>query len=225
MELSPLQLEILEAVKSSGLGKTFYWTGGTLLAHCYLHHRRSFDLDFFTETKFTREKIEPFVTDLKKRLSLPSIPEKRIFDRWEFLIDNGKEQTRCEFVYYNGEKKRLAALGQYRGLRIDSLEDMAANKTMAYADRNEPKDLLDLYELLVQKKFTVAQLLELVEKKFGVNWSEFMFWSESTKGLKQLETLGPYLLETSSQKQEEFLQKVRYFFMDRGRDFLSRSLA
>src|SRR3989344_3639532 len=110
MELSPLQLEILEAVKSSGLGKTFYWTGGTLLAHCYLHHRRSFDLDFFTETKFTREKIEPFVTDLKKRLSLPSIPEKRIFDRWEFLIDNGKEQTRCEFVYYNGEKKRLAAL-------------------------------------------------------------------------------------------------------------------
>jgi len=34
---------------------------------------------------------------------------------------------------------------------VDSLEDIAANKIMALFDRNDPKDLVDLYFFLTKK--------------------------------------------------------------------------
>lgn len=48
MHLTPLQkktLKIFSKVNSDG---DFYFTGGTALAVCYLHHRESDDLDLFT---------------------------------------------------------------------------------------------------------------------------------------------------------------------------------
>lgn len=123
-------------------------------------------------------------------------------------------------MYYNHEKKRLAPCLAYRGLRIDSLPDLAANKVMAYLDRNQPKDLLDVYTLLSAKKFTLTELLELVERKFDERIGEFLFWSESGKSLKRLGDVRPYLLEANPRKQDDFLKNVKYFFLDGGRDFL-----
>jgi len=40
----------------------------------------------------------------------------------------------------------------------------------------------------------------------------------------QIESLGPYLLETNPIKQDAFLKDVKYFFLDRGKDFLTRQL-
>lgn len=224
MDLLPEHTLILEILRTSSLKTKFYWTGGTLLAHYYLHHRRSFDLDFFSETPFTRENLNPFVQSIRTRFPGIHITERKIFDRWEFLFEAEKKPVRIEFVYYNGEKKRLAPLSWYRGIRIDSLPDLAANKTMAYIDRNEVKDLFDIYALLSQKKFTVSQLLALLEKKFGVTLSEFTFWSESAKGFKNLDALKPYLLERDNGKRKELLTRVKFFFLDHGKEFLQKHL-
>lgn len=224
MDITPLQQIIFEILKSSGLAKQFYWTGGTLLSHYYLHHRKSFDLDFFTEQPFSHDALLPFIAQLKTRLTLTEIPEKHVYDRWEFLIDTATEQSRCEFVYYNHEKIRLAPLVPYQGLFIDSLEDLAANKTMAYIDRNEVKDLYDVYTMVSTKKFTVTELLAHVKKKFGASFSEFTFWSESAKALKNLDSLRVYFLDTDKAKQDEMIRDVKYFFLDRGKDFLEKNL-
>ena len=101
---------------------------------------------------------------------------------------------------------------------------MAANKVMAYLDRNQPKDLLDVYTLLAEKKFTLTELLQLVERKFGQRIPEFLFWSESGKSFKRLEDVRPYLLESDLKKQDEFLKDVKNFFLDQGKDFLSALL-
>lgn len=224
MDLTADQKQILEALKASGLSKKFYWTGGTLLSHYYLYHRQSFDLDFFSDTAFSRDELIPFTDELKRRFVLENIPEKKVFDRWEFFITHGDSTSRCEFVHYNGEKKRIAPLVDYHGILIDSLPDMAANKTMAYIDRNEVKDLFDIYTLLHQKKFTAFELLALVNQKFGATFSEFMFWGESAKSLKNLEGLRLYLIETDASKQDEILKEVNYFFLDQGKDFLTKHL-
>lgn len=224
MDITHAQEQLLEVICVSGLHTRFYWTGGTLLSHYYLHHRRSFDLDFFTETPFGHETLEPFIANVRELFAIPKIPEKKIFDRWEFLIDAKTEHIRCEFVYYNGDKKRLAPCGSYRGLMIDSLPDLAANKTMACIDRIEIKDLFDIYVLLTQKKFTLKELLALLGEKFGVEISEFTFWSESTKHLKNLSMLRPYLLESNAAKQEALLRDIKYFFLDHGAEYLRKSL-
>lgn len=222
MNLTHGQQKIITILKDTDLRSVFYWTGGTLLSYHYLHHRKSFDLDFFTEKPFIHEVLEPFIAELKKSFGADRVTEKKIFDRWEYLIETSEEKIRCEFVYYNGNKKRQAPLSSLNGLLIDSFPDIAANKTMAYIDRNEVKDLFDIYTILEQQKFTVKDLLTLVEKKFGSRFSEFTFWSESAKGLKNLASLRPYLLEEHSEKQGEILKAIDHFFFAKGKDLLTR---
>lgn len=223
MKLTFVQVKILETLKKSDLAQKFYWTGGTLLSYHYLHHRLSFDLDFFTKKPFTYDELVPFLKAVKHTLGTVQLEETKIYDRWEFVVPNTKLASRFEFVYYNGDKKRLAPLVDYKGVLIDSLPDLAANKVMAYFDRNQPKDLFDVYTLLSQKKFSVRELLDLVEEKFGARLDEFLFWTESTKSFKQLPRLLPYLPQKEKNK-KDILEKVRNFFLEGGRAFLSRQL-
>jgi len=51
-ELNALQRQVLDLFARSALREKFYWTGGTLLSAVYLHHRRSEDLDFFSDSPF-----------------------------------------------------------------------------------------------------------------------------------------------------------------------------
>ena len=224
MKLSKYQKLLLETLAEYEIAKQFYWTGGTLLAYYYLRHRKSFDLDFFSDTKFTREDLNPFIHDLINVLGEPKFEERKVYDRWEFILPESFESLRFEFVYYNHEKVRLAPLSKYQGILIDSLADLAANKVMAYLDRNEPKDLLDIYFLLKKRKFTAPKLLKMLSSKFGVNITEFTFWTESTKQLKNLQTLRPYLLEEDRVKQDKLFEDIKYFFLDHGREYLAKRL-
>ncbi len=221
---SPSQQTILEILKKSDLAKKFYLTGGTLLSYHYLHHRRSFDLDFFTETPFTYEELIPLLESVKKNLGVDQLEETKTYDRWEFIVRKQNTITRFEFVYYNHDKKRLSPLVTYQGLLIDSLPDLAANKVMAYIDRNQPKDMFDVYTLLKRRKFTVKKLLLLVEKKFGAQFSELLFWSEATKGFKLFNSLKPYLIETDPDKQTAKLQEIERFFLDGGSHYLNQQI-
>lgn len=225
MKLTTDQERILTTLAKEKIAQRFYWTGGTLLSHYYLHHRKSFDLDFFTDTAFRRDDLTPFLSSLKTTLNTHVLEEKKIYDRWEFVFPDRNPPVRFEFVHYNHEKIRLAPLDSYRGILIDSLPDLAANKVMAYLDRNQPKDLFDIYALLTKRKFTVDELIRLLEKKFGVRISEFTFWTESAKSLKQLETLRPYVLEADRKKQNAVLTDIRSFFLDGGASYLRQTLA
>lgn len=219
IKLSASQLKILDIFRKSELHKKFYWTGGTLLSYCYLQHRKSLDLDFFTDNKFSYRELIPFLDQIKIKFKGKSINENKIYDRWDFVISNG-ETIRFEFVYYNGQKKRLKPLNILMGIKVDSLEDIAANKVIAYFDRNEPKDLFDIYFLL-KNKFSLNVLLKLAEKKFGFSCSHLTFWSESTKSLKKLSTLKPLLFEKKTGDQGKLLEDIEDFFLSRGSDYLS----
>lgn len=223
MEFTKTQHLLLETFRTSALSNKFYLTGGTALAYFYLKHRLSLDLDFFSEEPFSYELLIPFIANLKQQLSLAKFEPVKIYDRWEFVIRT-PELTRFEFVFYNHEKKRLAPLIQKQGVLIDSLEDIAANKVMAYLDRNEPKDIYDLYTLLVQKKFTVKKLLQLAEAKFGVTISELQFWSESTKSFPLLHSLVPFLPSVKPGGLDEHIDQVKDFFLTQGKNYLDTTI-
>lgn len=222
-DLSINQTVILDILKNSDLSTKFYWTGETLLSHFYLQHRKSLDLDFFTDLQFSYEELIPFLNEVKKRIQLSKIEENKIYDRWEFIVKN-HEILRFEFVYYNGEKKRLKPLRKYLGINIDSPEDIAANKVMAYFDRNEPKDLFDLYFIL-NKMFSLNQLINLVKKKFGFTFNEFMFWSESTKSLKLLTSLKPLIPDNNKGKSSELIKIIEAYFIKKGNNYLTINLS
>lgn len=222
LKLTKTQLKIIDVLKRSDISKKFYWSGGTLLAHYYLEHRYSLDMDFFSETEFSYNELIPFLNLLKKDLpDIKNIEEFKIFDRWEFILKN-KEISRLDFVYYNGQRKRLKPLKKYLGILIDSLEDIAANKVVAYFDRNEPKDLFDIYFIL--KKFEVKKLLDFVRKKFQMEFSEFMFWSESAKSLNKLDKLRPLIVYKDRARKDKLINEINDFFVERGKEYLENRL-
>ncbi len=222
MNLTEKQRLAIESLAKSSLADTYYWTGGTLLAVRYLQHRYSEDLDFFSETPFTFDEINAWVQQYKDESRFSTVRSQKIFDRWEFLFENG-EQLRIEFGHYNHEKKTLHPRERFLGVLVDSLEDAAANKTMDYNDRNEPKDVFDLYFLLTKGKFTQQKLLALVEQKFGVRIPESLFWSQSFKA-KALSQIQPFLLEESQEEKRVVIERVQTYFQEESRKFLSRKL-
>lgn len=217
--LTKNQQAVISLLSQSPLKDKFYWTGGTLLAYHYLKHRRSLDVDFFSEVVFSFDEINPFVQQVRKRLGFKKTSYQKVFDRFEFLFEN-KESLRVEFVYYNREKKTLGKRGSLLGIKIDSIEDIAANKVMAYFDRNEPKDLFDLYFLLTKGDFSPQKLLELVEEKFGLKFDDGLLWSESFKGLPLLAEIKPLLLEKSEVEKDALLEQIKDYFRSRSEKFL-----
>lgn len=218
--LLPLQKKTLEIFRKSPLKKKFYWTGGTLLAFLYLNHRLSHDLDFFTDKSFSYDEIISFIRILKQKLNLKKIEAKKIHNRYEFFIHN-KGEMRIEFVLF--EHPNIKKRRRYKNILCDSLSDAAANKVMAFFDRNDPKDLFDLYFLL--KKYKLKELLELVEKKFGVLFPQSAFWSEIYKALKDLKTLKPFLLAENKIEKERLIKKIKDYFINRSTKYLHRLLS
>lgn len=142
---------------------------------------------------------------------------KKIFDRYEFFLTNS-ENVRLEFVFYNFPA--LKPRRKWEGILIDSLDDIAANKTMAFFDRNDVKDLFDIYFLINKKKFTPQKLLKLVEKKFGVKFSEGNFWSESFKSFEKLDNLMPFLLVKNEKGKTDILNEIKEYFTKNSKRFL-----
>lgn len=221
--LTKLQEKALSLLAISPLSDRFYWTGGTLLAFYYLKHRKSLDLDFFSNEKFSFEEVNDFIQRVKKKIGSKKIEFQKIHDRFEFLLHD-KELLRIEFVYYNGEKKTLRKRKKLNGVYIDSLEDIAANKILAYFDRNNSKDLFDLYFLITEKKITPAKLLRLASEKFGVEFNESLFWSESHKSLSLLSELKPLMLVSNEKEKDELLSEIKDFFYQGSRSYLDRIL-
>lgn len=215
--LTALQEIILSSFAKSTLSKKFYWTGGTLLSYHYLHHRNSQDLDFFTDQKFTFDEINEFINSL----GLKNPKSQKIYDRWEFIID---KKLRLDFVYYNHDKKTLHKREKLMGIYIDSLDDIAANKTLAFFDRNEPKDLFDLYFLITKNNYTPKKLLNLVGKKFGAKLSESSFWSESFKAFRLLNNIQPLMLEKTPKDKEKLLKNIEDYFKSRSNSYISHFL-
>ena len=220
MELTPLQRKVLVAFAQSPLVEHFYWTGGTLLASVYLHHRLSEDLDFFSDTRVSYDAVAPFVAQCRSELQLKTIDERRVHDRWEFWLRN-HESVRVEFVWY--DFPALKPRKRWQGIPIDSLDDLAANKTMAMMERHAPKDVVDLYFLMTKKGYTPKRFLELAQRKFGLHVPVSLFWSQASLADRELQEAT--FVFTSEKKQDKKLREdVHQFVTEKSSAFLRSQL-
>lgn len=220
IELTSSQQLAISLLSQSGLSDKFYWTGGTLLSYKYLHHRKSLDLDFFTEKSFAFEEVNSWIQKLKTKGKFNKINYEKICDRWEFFLE-GNKNLRIEFVLYNHDKKTLNKREKVLGVFSDSLEDIAANKIVALFDRNEPKDLFDIYFIITKAKIAPKRLLELAGKKFGVVFSLNLFWSECFKALPLLSSLNPLIYEKDK---EQLIKNIEEFIKSESSKYLKNIL-
>lgn len=176
----PLQKIIVDEVKKDPyLSKQFYFTGGTALSIFYFHHRLSEDLDFFSETKFQKDKIIEFISELQSKYKFhATLRQPEGLDIFVYSLDFGKKGTlKVDFnvyPYQKIEKRKIVDT-----LVVDSLRDIGANKLITINQRTDVKDFVDLYFLL--KKFTLWDLLYGVEAKFHMELEPFMVATDMLK--------------------------------------------
>jgi len=134
---------VLDVLKHVGTG--FYLTGGTAASRAYLNHRYSNDLDFFVnDDPAFGLWADRFIQALRKPLewSLDVVVREERFVRCSVVA--GDVALRLEMV--NDVPSHVGDLFNHPVLgRIDSAENILANKVTALMDRNEPKDLADVW--------------------------------------------------------------------------------
>lgn len=175
------QINFLEAVKSSAdITRAFYLTGGTALAAFYLNHRESEDLDFFSEEEVEPLAIETFLKVNKKGLGFGSFEFQRSFNRNLFFIHfAGETVLKTEFTYF--PFTRLDAGLAEKGLKIDSLRDIAVNKVFTIHQQTRHRDFVDLYFIVKHTNWTLKSLLRDARVKFDTRIDLIQFGAQLVK--------------------------------------------
>ncbi len=193
--LTNFQKKALKETGKGELSRFFVWSGGTALSFHYLQHRRSIDLDFMSQDLLRDEYILLELQKIAKSLGVKSIEEQKKLNRHEFWLKRNREVLRIEFVFYPFPNiKSPRALKEF-DVKIDSLEDMLANKAHAAYERAEPKDVFDLYCILTIREINFLQIFKWVEKKFGVRIDPVLFTAELLKGAERLKEIKPLILK------------------------------
>jgi predicted nucleotidyltransferase component of viral defense system len=141
--LSAFQRELLEAFFRRA--PAFYLTGGAALAGFYLGHRRTEDLDLFT----TEDALESGERALQEAADELGSSVERLQTAPDFrrrLVRRSHESLVVDLV------RERATAGQrtkvQRGIvRLDSAEEILANKLCALLSRAELRDLVDVMAL------------------------------------------------------------------------------
>jgi predicted nucleotidyltransferase component of viral defense system len=161
--LTPFQKRVLKAFTEIEESKAFYLTGGTALSAFYLAHRLSEDFDLFTSE-------EPLISVVARKLktglenSSIHVEEIRTFSSfWEGVAGRGGESIKIQLAY--DSPYMLSATTEQEGLRIHSLDDIAAGKLLALFGRAEERDFVDVYCIVKDGKISLEKMIELAKRK------------------------------------------------------------
>lgn len=145
-KLYPFQDQVLRVF--SLLDTNFYLTGGTALSRGYLNHRFSDDLDFFVNDE---NYFGLWADRVIHALSRSVDWHFQVVVREERYVRLNLARTgidlKIELV--NDVPSRVGLPRQHPTLgRIDTAENILANKVTAVLDRTVPKDLADIWGLV-----------------------------------------------------------------------------
>lgn len=203
--LNKKQIAFLEAIKTSLLAKDFYLTGGTALTAFYLHHRKSEDLDFFSETEIDLLAIETFLKSKKRELGFITFDLEQSFNRNLFFLHFKKEVLKTEFTYF--PFTRIEKGGRYGQLTIDSLKDIAVNKVFTIYQQTRARDFIDLYFILKKEKWLLQELIKNVRLKFDTHIDFIQLGSQFIK-VKNLKDFPRMEIKLNIEKFQFFFLKI-----------------
>ena len=162
-KLYPLQDRALAILRSLETG--FYLTGGTATSRLYLAHRFSDDLDFFVNDKpHFMLWADRFVQALVQQPDWSCQVVNRDDRFMRLFLIAGEVSLKIEMINdvpaHVGEIQDHPVLG-----RVDSAENILANKVTAVLDREEAKDLADIWGFCCQKGLSLSVALDNAQSK------------------------------------------------------------
>lgn len=219
--LTNFQRSVLKEIGKSELSHFFVWSGGTALSFYYLQHRFSEDLDFMSQDLFHDEYLLVKLRKIAGSLNTTSVEEQIKLNRHQFWLKKGKGILKIEFVFYPFPSIKPPKKLKEFNIRIDSIEDMLANKAHAAYERSEPKDIFDIYCILLTNKIDFFEIFKLVEKKFGIKIDPILFVSNILKGAEKLKEINPLILRKKLFK----LPCIKDYFQEEAEIYLKKKIS
>jgi len=156
--LTPALDQTLRGLAETSYMGGFYLGGGTGLA-LHLGHRRSLDLDFFSNQTFDSDALVQ---------RLQALPGFSVAAKGEGTLHTQVMATKVSFLSY--AYPLLFSPGNLLGMGVADPRDIACMKISAIAGRGTRRDFIDLYA--VSQQYGLENLLELFKRKFArVNYS------------------------------------------------------
>jgi predicted nucleotidyltransferase component of viral defense system len=161
--LYPLQDAVLARLTAAGTA--FYLTGGTAASRGYLHHRFSDDLDLFVNdderfSLWAAQSVDVLASGPNWRIDV--LQREARFVRLNVI--GGAIVLKIEMI--NDVPAHVGVVRMHPVLgRLDSAENILANKLTALVDRREPKDLADVWGFCSRMGLSCETALEDARSK------------------------------------------------------------
>ena len=142
--LGALQRRILSIL--AGFDPPWRLTGGAALAGYHLGHRTTRDLDLF----FARSALDSIPTEIESTLRAAGLAvrvEREAPGYRRYVVEDGAERTIVDLVA-EPVPPVLPAVEAAPGVRVDSAQEILANKLTALLGRSALRDLVDVDALL-----------------------------------------------------------------------------
>ena len=157
LHLYPLQEEVLQLI--SGIETGFYLGGGTAASRGYLHHRYSEDLDLFVNDsplfKLWCDRLIFTLSRMKYKCCEVVLREDRFCRLWI-----NKEEVALKIECINDVPSHVGEISVHPTLgRLDSAENLLANKVTALMDREEPRDLADIWGFCIHGNLSLSEAI------------------------------------------------------------------
>ena len=184
--------------KLAGSFEDWYLAGGTALA-LQIGHRISFDFDLFSQ-----HKIDPA---LRQEII-------KIFgDNIHFSMDTDKQLTfftslQVKITFALTPYKPIYPLISFQKLRMESIQDIAADKAFTIGRRGAFRDYVDLYFIL-SKNIPLESVIRDGKQKYGAMFDEKLFLEQ----LDYMEDIADFSIEyigdsISREKINEMLHQI-----------------
>ncbi len=169
-KLYPFQDQALRLI--TDLGTEFYLTGGTALSRGYLNHRFSDDLDFFVNRASARAADPQFARwcdIIASALGQSSLWQTQVTLRQDYfmrIILTSADDVALKIEFVNDVPSHIGDVRLHPVLgRLDSPENMFVNKLTALRDREEPRDLADVWALEKRFGFSIEEAISDAKTK------------------------------------------------------------
>lgn len=157
--LAPRQRKVLKILSPQAARHGFYLGGGTAVA-LHLGHRRSVDLDWFSETSVGD------VTRLARTLGDGRMP-MMIDQIGPGTLHGAVAGVRVSVLEYPYALLHPPLVWSDYGCPVASLDDLACMKLSAVAQRGSKRDFVDVYALGREHR-PLEELLRLYRRRYGV---------------------------------------------------------
>lgn len=208
--LSDFQQTALSLFKKSPLVKKYYLAGGTALTEFYLRHRKSEDLDFFTQDELDLVSLQKFVSSIQSRIQLDKIEYQHGFGLYAFFLYPQKEVAKYKIDFGQYPFGTINPLRKIDCLLVEDLYDIAVDKTHTISVRPRLRDFIDLFLILQNNKdWHFEELLKRGQEKFEIVVDPLQLG----ENLLQVQTLSdmPIMLKDINMKE------VKKFFLSQAK--------